>query len=175
MFASAQAALGNTFSVITTISIETMVLGAGIAGLMAYGVLGGKYRLVSLVLALIIAIPLQQLFPYQNAIPAIGSEALTQVLFYAVLVIGLHFLGNRLARGQFPLSRLRRLGEALALSVAAVGLAGAVAYTQLPASELYTISGPYLAPIFSGEAQLFWWSVVAIATLILTSRSRIIA
>ncbi|PIR85516.1 hypothetical protein COU15_00265 [Candidatus Kaiserbacteria bacterium CG10_big_fil_rev_8_21_14_0_10_45_20] len=124
----------------------------------------GRERIAPLIAGLYIAIPLYQIFPYEEGIL---TTPLLQISFYLLIVV-LTMVAFSGLSSVFPTSGGGLIGLVI-LSAITAGMVIAIAIHILPVESLYTFSGATKA-LFESSQAFFLWMVAPIVGVFFFSR-----
>ncbi len=138
-----------------------------------YGLWYEKHRLTSLILSFYVALGLFKIFPYFEDIYILGdSEKMhitAEILLFLVFVILSVLVFNRVIKGKFPKSGISRWFNIGILSLSTTGFLCAFSANMFLSEEFYTFAEP-IAFLFSSAKVLFYWMIVPLIVLFITSR-----
>lgn len=165
--------LDLVISFITTYSFDVAIIVAVFLLLAFYGFWLEKNRLTSLILSFYTASFLFSNCFFRSEITIFGESGIKlllsqAVLFVALLIVSILIL-NRVIKGRFPPSGIKRWLKIAILSLAGTGFMLSLSYHALPAGEIYSFSAP-VASLFEPANMFFWWLFAPLIALFVISK-----
>jgi len=163
----------NTWSTVTSLSIDFFILLAIFLFFILYAFYFGKERIITFILSLYVAAFLFPIFPYIESVLIFTDSPLQVVLSKVSIFVAFALVANIII-GRFTFSEFSRNTfygwfETFLLSFSATALLLVFSYHILPITEVYDFN-PYLDIIFEPAKYLFWWLALPFIGLILTSK-----
>jgi hypothetical protein len=130
----------------------------------------GRQALITLIIALFLALLLAREFPYYGAIDAVSGDlmnaAVAKVIVFVILTIGTWWLCARIMPSEFRETKFESFGKKIVLALTATCLIMVFSVTVLAIDTLVETGTP-LQLLFGNEQWLFWWLVSPLIVLFL--------
>ncbi|PIT96756.1 hypothetical protein COT82_01380 [Candidatus Campbellbacteria bacterium CG10_big_fil_rev_8_21_14_0_10_35_52] len=163
----------DTLNSVTNLPLDTIILIAVFIVLFAYGLHYGKYKIISLILSLYVAIPVFSYFPYTQIFSffAESEKAIlySQIVFFLIIVVFFNIIIGKFMVEEFSASGFKRFIDDGFLAAAGGGLLLMISYHIIPITLIYDFAAP-IDILFLPATMLFWWLVIPFIILLFTFR-----
>ncbi|HEX9609038.1 MAG TPA: hypothetical protein VGA06_02410 [Candidatus Paceibacterota bacterium] len=165
--------LQNFSSITESFTLDGIVILALVAVLFVYIIRYGKEHIISLILALYIALLAFIHFPYKEQFLLFSKTEMQHLVSNTLIFVTFTVIGY-LAVSPMLRNRYSSYGngtwfEGILLSIATVALLIAFSYHVLPIASLYTF-GESIATLFAPSQFFFWWLASPLVVLLLVGR-----
>jgi hypothetical protein len=162
-----------------SLSWDLLILIGALVGVLLYGMMAGKNRLIGLILATYFSWAIAANIPWATITDFIGSKKApsetTEVFLFLAFIVAIIFLAPRSLLGSvLRVGKSARGGswfQIILFGVLEVGLLGAIILSILPAKSILALN-PLIVQIFSGEIMRFVWFLAPILIMLFLGRGR---
>lgn len=154
-------------AIVSNPSWDMIVLFIFLAFFFFYGIIGGRNKVVSLILSLYISgFFFENFFYLDYFIKGKGIVYLfvLRVMIFLIILVALNFLFSRILSLSSGLGR--DWWQSLVLSFLGTGLLFSFIFHLFPAKEIFTFS-PLIKYLFASNKAFFWWLLAPLVTLFL--------
>ena len=165
----------DTLNSVTNLPLDTIILITIFIILLVYSLRYGKYKIISFIFSLYIAIPVFSYFPYIQFFSffAESEKAIlySQIIFFLTIVVFFNIIIRKFISKEFSARGFRQFIESGFLAAVGSGLLLAISYHIIPITLIYDFAAPIDA-LFSSTRMLFWWLAIPFIVLLFMVKKR---